>query len=151
MRANHGHAGPVWIFFARLLVEVLQSALPVLPIRDVVASGSFVGSEQRRQGLLSGLGPNSAKAECEYEFAVASREVDLGSERDVAILRAVVLPGHLKILRQILPAVRRAGKSDRTFEPGRRTRQRQGVFEPGRRTRQRQGGEIALGKEHRLA
>jgi hypothetical protein len=32
VRAHHRHAGPVQIFFPRLLVEFLQRPLPVLPV-----------------------------------------------------------------------------------------------------------------------
>ena len=39
VRAKNGHADPVQVFFARLLVELLQCLLPVLPMGDVIVPG----------------------------------------------------------------------------------------------------------------
>jgi hypothetical protein len=88
--------------------------------------------------LLPGFRPDSAKAECEDELTVASGHIDFSGQRNVSVFRAVVLPGHLEILRQVLPAIRCAGKSDGTF------RQRRG-------TGQGERAGIPLGKEHRCS
>src|ERR1019366_7042624 len=137
VRAQNRRAGPVQIFFPRLLVEFLQRPLPVLPVKDVIFVDCFIRSEQGREGLLTGFRPDSAKAECEDEFAVAGDQVYFGGQRDVSLFRAVVLPRHLEMLRQVLPAVRYAGKSD-------------GAFQQWRGAGQGEGAGIALGKEHRL-
>ena len=71
VRAKNRHAGPVQVFFPWLLVELLQGPLPFLPVRDVVVARCFIGGEQGRDDLLTGLSPNTAKAEGEDELAVA--------------------------------------------------------------------------------
>src|SRR5260221_13123006 len=48
MRAHDRHAGPVQIFLPRLLVELLQCPLPVLPVSDVVFASRSIRSEQGR-------------------------------------------------------------------------------------------------------
>src|ERR1039458_5793044 len=115
VRAQNHHAGPVQIFFPRLLVELLQCPLPVLPVKDVVFAGLFVRREQGREGLLTGFRPDSAKAEGEDELAVTGGQVDFGGQRDVPVFRTLIFPCHLEMLREILPAVRYADKSDGTF------------------------------------
>jgi len=72
-------------FFPRLLVEALQCALPVLPVKDVISAGHFIRSEQGREGLLTGFRPDSAKAEGEDELAVAGGQVNLSGQRDVSV------------------------------------------------------------------
>src|SRR6202051_1832246 len=66
--AQNRRAGPVQIFFPRLLVELLQCPLPVLPLKDVISASRFISIEQGREGLLPGLRPDSAKAEGEDEL-----------------------------------------------------------------------------------
>src|ERR1700675_1161706 len=117
------HAGPVQIFFPRLLVELLQCPLPVLPVQDVIFAGGRIRSEQGREGLLPGFRPDSSKAECEDELAFAGGQANFSGQRDVSVFRAVILPGHLEMLREILPAVRDADKSDGTSWQGRGARQ----------------------------
>ncbi len=78
----------------------------------------LVRREQRRADLLAGLRPDSAEAEGENEFAVAGGQVNFRSQGDVSVFRQVVLPGHLEMLRQVLPTVGYAGKSDGTLYPG---------------------------------
>ncbi len=136
VRAHDRHARPVQIFFPRLLVELLQCPLPVLPVSDVVFASRCIRSEQGREGLLTGFRPDSAKAECKDELAVAGGQVDFSGQRDVSVFRSVVLPRHLEILRQILPAIRDAGKTD-------------GPSGQRRGARQRERTRVALGKEHR--
>jgi hypothetical protein len=123
--------------FPRLLVELLQCPLPVLPVKNVVFTGRFVRGEQGREGLLTGFRPDSAKAEGEDELAVAGGQVDFGSQRDVSVFRTLVFPRHFEMLRQVLPAVRYADKSDGTFQKRRGTGQ-------GKRAG------LALGKKHGL-
>src|ERR1035438_7283897 len=65
VRAQNRRAGSVPILFSGLLVELLQRALPVLPMEDVVLADGFVRSEQGRKGLLSRLRPHCAKARSE--------------------------------------------------------------------------------------
>ena len=137
VHAEYRRTDPVQVFFPRFLIQVLQCPLPVLPVKDVILAGHFIGSEQGREGLLAGFRPDSAKAEGEDELAVAGGQVNLSGQRDVSVLRAVVLPHHLKMSRQVLPAIRYADKSHRAFWPRRGT---------GKGER----AEIALGKKHWL-
>jgi hypothetical protein len=76
VRAQNRHAGPIQVFFPRLLVELLESALPILPVEDVIVAGGFVRREQGRDDLLAGLRPDSAEAEGENELAVAGGQVN---------------------------------------------------------------------------
>src|SRR6202043_824416 len=105
-------------------------------VSDVIFACGRKRSEQGREGLLPGFRPDSAEAECEDALAVAGGQVDFSGQRDVSVFRAVVLPGHMEMLRQVLPAIRCAGKSDGTL------RQRRG-------TGQGERAGVALGKKNR--
>ena len=105
-------------------------------MNGVILADGFIRREQGREGVLPCLCPHCAKAEGEDELAVAGCQVDLGRQCDVSVLRAVVFPRHLEMLRQVLPAVRDAGKSD-------------GTLSHRRRRRQSKRATVALRKQHR--
>ncbi len=77
--------------------------------------------------MLAGFGPYASETKRQDELSVAGGQIDFRSESDVAIFRAIVFPGHLKVLGQILPAVGSARESDRALEPWSRTGQRKGA------------------------
>src|SRR5271156_6017249 len=121
--AQHGYARAIQILFSRLLVEIFQRALPGMPVQDVIVPGRFISREQGRDRMLARLRPHFTEAQSQNELAVAGRDVDFSGQRDVSVFRAVILPFHLEMLRQVLPAVREAGKPDRSFWHGRGTSQ----------------------------
>ena len=104
--------------FARFLVESFQSFVPVLPVKDVMAADRVVRGEQGREYLLAGLGPDASETEREDELTTAGRQIDFCGECDIAVFRAVILPGHLEIPRQVLPAIGVACITDRMTNPG---------------------------------
>jgi hypothetical protein len=95
--AQNRHAGAVKIFFPRLLVELAQGPLPILPVGNVIVAGRVVGSQQGRDHLLAGLRPDSPKAQGENELALAGSKVDFRGQRNVPVFRALVLPRHLEV------------------------------------------------------
>ena len=127
VRAHDGHAGAIEVNFAAGLVQFQQAVLPILPMPDVVLAQFVVGLEQTGARLLSGFGPDAAEAERQGELAVAGRQVDLAGERDVSVFRAGVVPGHLVMLREVLPSVGESGEADRHLPPGSRAGKGQGA------------------------
>src|SRR5664279_29348 len=99
VNAQDGSAGAIEIFLAGLGVQVLEGALPLLPLRHVVIAGGVVGREEGRDGLLACFCPDTAEAEGENKFTVAGGEIDFSGECDISIFGAVVLGSHLKIAR----------------------------------------------------
>src|ERR1700677_4504203 len=135
MRAQNRNARAIQIFFPRLLVELLERLLPIPPTRNIISLGLLVGGQQGRDDLLSSFRPHFTKAERQDKFTITSGEIDFASQRDVAVFGAVILPIHLEMFFEVLPAIRYADKSDRTFQPWR------GAAE-------RKGGRGALREEH---
>ena len=121
MHPQHGRAGAIKIVLPFRLIELEQAILPVPPVRDIVLPEFLVGLEQTRTYLLSGLGPDLPETESQDELSPTSLEVNLSGERDVPVLRPGVVPGHLVMLRQILPPVRVSDEAHRDLLPGRRT------------------------------
>src|SRR6202021_4079016 len=113
--AHHRRTDAIEIFFARLLVKILQSPLPVFPVPDIVVAGCLILSEQRRNHLLPGLRPDPAETERQDEFPVTGGKIDLGCESYVSIFRALIFPLHLEVLREVLPTVRHSRESDGAF------------------------------------
>ena len=91
--------------------------------------------EQAGSRLLPSFGPHRAEAQRQNEFAFARHEVDLSRACDVAVLGSRIFPFHLEMLRDVLPAVGRADKSD-------------GHLPPRCRRSQPQRGAIVLGEKH---
>src|SRR5208282_5986451 len=110
-------------------------ALPRAPVRHVIFAAGFIRSEQGRDNLLTSFGPDFSEAESEDEFTMARGEVDFGGQCDVSVLRAVVHPQHLEMLRHVLPSVGNTDKSN-------------GAFWHGRGASEGKGVGIALSEEH---
>ncbi len=85
---------------------------------------------------MPGLGPEAAEPQRQGELSVTCRQVDLAGERDIAVFRVSVVPGHLVMLGQVLPSVGESGETYRHFPPGHRAGKSQGgrfaVREQGR-------------------
>ena len=91
--------------------------------------------EQAGANLLPGCTPDATESQGQYEFSIASREVDLTGAREISILRTVVLPLHLKVSGKVLPSVGGAHESD-------------GHLFPRRRGAQGQRCAVVLGEKH---
>ncbi len=130
-----GGAGAIEIVLAAGLVEFQETTLPVLPMPDVIAAEFLVRFEQAGTDLLPGLGPDAAKTQRQHELSVACSEINFAGESDVSVFRTGVLPRHLEIIGEILPAV---GEPDETRRP----------LQPGSSAAEGQGAIPMFGKEH---
>jgi hypothetical protein len=58
-----------------------------------------------------------SKTERQYELPVRFRQINFGNHGHIAVFRPRILPGHLFVRLQILPAIRRADIADRPLDP----------------------------------
>ena len=99
--------------------------MPVAPLAHKVVANLVGILEQRRPGLLSSFPAIASESQSKHELPVASGEIDFSGERDVAVLRAIVVPCQTEMLREILPTVRVSDEADRSGQPGMRTSESQ--------------------------
>ena len=112
MRPQNGGGSAIEVALAQWFVELEQLALPVAPLCDEVLADFAVILEQAGTGLLTGLGPHHAEAESQNKLSLAGFEIDFSGESEVAVFRPGVFPLHLKMLRDVLPAIREANEPD---------------------------------------
>src|SRR5438477_10325927 len=117
VRPHHRNTGTIEIALPRRLIQLLQWLLPFLPMPHVVIAHVLIGFQQAGTRLLACYCPHSAEAKRKNEFAARCSEINFSRKRDIAVFCARVLPGHLIMLREILPAIRSASESHRHFFP----------------------------------
>ena len=116
----------------------LPLAVPSLPHADVLAGDVLKAGDQAVDRALRRLRGGAPETQRQHERAVAGREIDLAGHRDVAVLGSLVGLDDAAARFELLPAVREPDEANRSGQPRRRTRQRQGVA-------------VALGEQHRRA
>ena len=126
VRAHYGHAGAIEINLAARLIQFQKAVLPMLPVPDVVLAQFVAGLEQTGARFLSGFGPDAAEPQRQGELSVTCRQVNFAGERDVSVFRVGVIPGHLEMLREVLPSVGESGKAHRHLPPGNRAGEGEG-------------------------
>src|SRR3954469_25951615 len=105
MRAKHSRARPVEIALSLGFVQLQQSLLEAFPFPDILVEQILVRLKQARADLLSRFGPDAPEPDGQHKLAITSFQVDLRSQREIPVFGAAVVPGHLKMLREILPSV----------------------------------------------
>ena len=108
-------------------VEAQQPVLPGAPPRDILRHRRGKAVIEAAPGAMRRLARAPAESQRQQELAAAGGEINLGGERDIAVARLVVAPGHGEMARQILPAIGDADKSHRARAIGRRAGERQRV------------------------
>src|SRR5215470_6280225 len=135
MGTKHRSAYAVKIMRTPSFIEGQEHALPVFPSAHVLCFGGLETVQDAGKGLLSGFGPDVAKADREEKFASAGVEVDFAGEGYIAIHRLCVAPGHAVISRDILPTIRIADEAN-------------GHLFPRRGTGKCQGPAVAISEKH---
>src|SRR6202522_411300 len=74
---------------------------------------------------MSGFGYDGPKPQRQHELSIAGGNVNLSGARNVSFFRTLILPLHLKVLREILPTIGVANKTHRHFLPRDRRCERQ--------------------------
>src|ERR1700756_785066 len=105
MRTQYPCAGPIQVALTLWLIQLQQGVLPLFPMPDVVIAQVLIGLEQAGANLLACFCPHFAETKRKNKFTAASSEIYFSGQRNVAVLCACVLPGHLIILGEILPAI----------------------------------------------
>src|SRR6266567_1972431 len=126
MRPQHGGAGTIQILIDRA-VKRQQVFLPPLPLRNVVAKYRAVVVEQRRPDLFRCFSPDTAESERQHELAAASAQIDFSSQSNVPVVCALIGIFQLKILRELLPSIRKSSEAHRHPFPWRRASKSQRI------------------------
>ncbi len=87
----------------------------------------FVRIEQAGAGVLPSLRPDVAKTQSQRKLASASWQIDFPGQGNIAVFRAGVVPCHLVVLGNVLPAVGVPDKANRHLFPVRRAGKSQSV------------------------
>src|SRR6185437_298189 len=111
----------------RLLLRRAVGPDPSLPTRDIILACRGEPSAQAGDGVSGRRFWLVAEAERQYEISLRFEQIDLPGHGHIAVLGALVFPGHPLVRLQILPAIGRSDIADGPPRPRNRARECQGV------------------------